>query len=120
MKYIKLWAGILGLAIGGYILIVSCYEASWNVLTASGHFNGIAGIVIAALLLAGSLFRIAMRGRMDEYGSVISMILFGIAAAIAFAVSPIYHYMKGWAIFCLILGILSVLMIMWKHSRLEG
>ena len=120
MKHIKLWAGILGLVIGAYIMLVSCYETAWNLLTTSGHFNGIAGIVIAVLLLAGSLVRIGMRSSSDDSGSIISLVLFAIAAAIAFAISPIYHYMKGWAIVCLVMGILSVLMIMWENSRQEG
>lgn len=120
MKHVKLWAGILGVVIGTYILIVSCYEASWNLLTTSGHFNGIAGIVIAVLLLAGSLVRIGMRSASDDSGSIISLVLFAIGASIAFAVTPIYRYMQKWAVICLIMGILSVLMIMWKNSRQEG
>ena len=89
MKHIKLWAGILGLAAGAYIMVVSCYEACWNVLTTSGHFNGIAGIIIAILLLAGSLVRIGMRSAPDDSGSIISLVLFAIAAALAFAVGTI-------------------------------
>ena len=96
------------------------YEASWNLLTTSGHFNGIAGIVIAVLLLAGSLVRIGMRSASDDSGSIISLVLFAIGASIAFAVTPIYRYMQKWAVICLIMGILSVLMIMWKNSRQEG
>ena len=120
MKHIKLWAGILGLVIGAYIMIVSCYEASWNLLTTSGHFNGFAGIAVAVLLLAGSIVRIGMRSSSDDTGSIITLVLFAIAAAIAFAVSPIYHYMQKWAIVCLVMGIISVLMIMWRNSRKEG
>lgn len=117
MKNIKLIAGILGIVIAAYILLISCYAAAWNVLTMSGHFNGIVGIVIAALLMAGSIVRIGMRSAEDDSGSIISLVLFAIAAAIAFAITPIYRYMQGWAIICLVMGILSVLMIMWKNSR---
>ena len=85
MKNIKLWAGILGVIFAVYLLLISCYEAAWNVLTMSGHFNGIAGIVIAVLLLAGSIVRIGMRGAEDDSGSIISLVLFSVAAAIAFA-----------------------------------
>ena len=120
MKHIKLWAGILGLVIGAYIMIISFYEAAWNLLTTSGHFNGVVGIVIAVLLVAGSLVRIGMRNGSDDSGSIISLVLFAVAAAIAFAVTPIYHYMQKWAIVCLVMGIISVLMIMWKNSRKEG
>ena len=56
----------------------------------------------------------------DDSGSIISLVLFAVAAAIAFAVTPIYHYMQKWAIVCLVMGIISVLMIMWKNSRKEG
>ena len=101
MKNIKLWAGILGVVFAVYLLLISCYEAAWNVLTMSGHFNGIAGIVIAVLLLAGSI------------------VLFSVAAAIAFATTGIYHYMQNWAIICLVMGIVSVLMIMWKNSSMK-
>ena len=77
MKNAKLWLGILGILIAGYFLIVSCYEASWNYLTSSGHINGITGILIASLFLAGSIVRIIMRGAEDDSGSIISLVLFG-------------------------------------------
>ena len=117
MRHIKLWAGILGILIAVYILLISCYEAAWNVLTMSGHFNGIVGIVIAVLLMVGSIIRIGMRGAEDDSGSILSLVFFAVAAAIAFAITPIYRYMQFWAIICLVMGILSVLMIMWKNSR---
>lgn len=117
MKTIKLLAGILGILIAVYILLISCYEATWNVLTMSGHFNGIVGIVIAVLLMIGSIVRIGMRSAEDDSGSIISLVLFSAATAIAFALTPIYRYMQTWAIVCLVMGILSVLMIMWKNSR---
>ncbi|HCI74612.1 MAG TPA: hypothetical protein DHV42_08780 [Lachnospiraceae bacterium] len=116
MKNIKLWLGIVGVVIAVYILLISCYEAAWNVLTMSGHFNGIAGIVVAVLLLAGSVVRIGMRGAEDDSGSIISLVLFACGAAIAFATTVIYHYMQNWAIICLVMGIVSVLMIMWKNA----
>lgn len=116
MKMIKLFAGILGIVLAAYFLLISCYAAAWNVLTMSGHFNGIVGIVIAALLLAGSIVRIGMRKAEDDSGSIISLVLFACAAALAFAITPVYRYMQGWAIVCLVMGILSVLMIMWKNA----
>ncbi len=118
MKSIKLWAGILGIVIAVYILLISCYEAAWNVLTMSGHINGVIGIIIAGLLMAGSIVRIGMRKAEDDSGSIISLVLFAVASAIAFALTPIYRYMQTWAIVCLVMGIISVLMIMWKNSRI--
>ena len=119
MKRIKLWVGILGIVIAAYILLISCYAAAWNILTMSGHFNGIIGIVIGALLLAGSIVRIGLRKAEDDSGSIISLVLFGCAAGVAFAITPIYRYMQGWAIICLMMGIISVLMIMWKNAKKE-
>lgn len=119
MKHIKLWAGILGIVIAVYLLLISCYEAAWNVLTMSGHFNGIVGIIIAGLLMAGSIVRIGMRKGEDDSGSIISLVLFSCAAALAFALTPVYRYLQGWAMVCLVMGILSVLMIMWKNSKLK-
>ena len=117
MKTIKLLAGIFGILIAVYILLISCYEAAWNVLTMSGHVNGVVGIVIAVLLMIGSIVRIGMRSAEDDSGSIISLVLFAAATAIAFALTPVYRYMQTWAIVCLVMGILSVLMIMWKNSR---
>ena len=117
MKNIKLWAGILGIVAAVYILLISCYEAAWNMLTTSGHVNGIVGIIIAILLMAGSIVHQDCAVD-DDSGSIISLVLFSVGAAIAFAVSPIYRYMQGWAIVCLFMGIISVLMIMWKNSRI--
>ncbi len=117
MKGIKLWAGIIGIIIAAYILIVSGFEAAWNMLTTSGHINGVIGIIIAALLLAGSIVRIALRDAEDDSGSIISLILFGIATAVAFGLTPIYHYMRGWAFLCLGMAILSVIAIMIKDRR---
>lgn len=117
MKTVKLLAGILGIVIAVYILLISCYEAAWNVLTMSGHINGFIGILIAALLLAGSIVRIGMRSAEDDAGSILSLVFFGIATALAFAMTPIYRYMYTWAVICLVMGIISVLAIMWKNSR---
>ena len=115
MKNAKLWLGILGILIAGYFLIVSCYEASWNYLTSSGHINGITGILIASLFLAGSIVRIIMRGAEDDSGSIISLVLFGVATAIALALTPIYHYLQSWAVICLIMAVISITMIILKN-----
>lgn len=117
MKGLKLWAGIAGVAIAAYILVVSGFEAAWNQLTTSGHFNGVMGIIIASLLLAGSIVRIVMRSAEDDSGSIISLVLFAVAAALAFFISPLYHYMRGWAIVCLIMAIISVIAIMIKDRK---
>lgn len=117
MRQFKLWAGIIGILVAAYILVISCYEAAWNVLTTSGHINGIIGIIIAVLLLAGSIVRIGMRSAIDDSGSIISLLLFGMAAALAFVISPIYHYMSSWAVICLLMAVISVTMIMLKDRR---
>lgn len=117
MKSVKLWVGILGIGIAAYILFVSCYEAAWNNLTASGHFNGAVGIVIAILFLAGSIIRILMRNAEDDAGSILSLVLFAVASALAFAISPIYRYMEWWAITALVMAILSVIAIIVKRSK---
>ena len=95
MKSVKLWVGILGIGIAAYILFVSCYEAAWNNLTASGHFNGAE----------------------DDAGSILSLVLFAVASALAFAISPIYRYMEWWAITALVMAILSVIAIIVKRSK---
>ncbi len=116
MKQLKLWAGIAGIIAAGYFLIISFYEASWNYLTSSGHINGALGIVIASLLLAGSIVRIAMRRFDDDSGSIISLVLFGVAAAVGIAATPIYHYLQNWAILCAVMAVLSIVMIIVKNK----
>lgn len=120
MKTFKFWAGIAGVFIAGYLLIVSCFEAAWNLLTTSGHFNGFIGLAIAGLLLAGSIVRIAMRDAEDDSGSIISLALFGVATALAFFVSPLYKYLKGWAILCLVMAVISVIMITLKDRKKDA
>ena len=120
MKGLKLWAGIAGIAISAYILVVSGFEAAWNLLTESGHFTGVIGIIIAVLLLAGSIVRIAMRDAADDSGSIISLVLFAVATALAFFISPLYTYMRGWAYMCLIMAIISVVAIMIKNMKKNG
>ena len=115
MKHIKLWAGVLGVILAAYLLIISFYEASWNMLTSSGHINGITGILIASLFLAGSIVRIIMRGAEDDSGSIISLVLFGVATAIALALTPLYHYLQSWAVVCLIMAVISITMIILKN-----
>ena len=117
MKNIKLWAGIMGIVVAAYLLVTSCMEAAWNILTSSGHFNGAVGIIIAALLLSGSIVRIAMRNGEDDSGSIISLVLFGVAAGLAFVISPLYSYMRGWADICLVMAIVSVIMIILKNQK---
>lgn len=117
MRTLKLWAGIAGVIVSGYFLIDSCYAAAWNNLTMSGHINGIIGIIVAALLLAGSIVRISMRDASDDSGSIICLVLFAIAAALAFFVAPIYRYMSVWASICLVMAAISVLMILVQNLK---
>lgn len=117
MKTLKLWAGIAGIVVSGYFLIVSCYAAAWNSLTMSGHINGIMGIIVSALLLAGSIVRISMRDADDDSGSIISFVLFALASVLAFLVTPIYRYMSVWAVICLVMAALSVLMILIQNLK---
>ncbi len=117
MKHITLWAGIAGIIAAGYFLVVSLYEASWNYLTSSGHINGALGIVIASLLLVGSIVRISMRRFEDDSGSIISLVFFGIATAVGLAATPIYHYLQNWAILCGAMAVLSIAVIIVKNRR---
>lgn len=117
IRNIKLWAGIVGIIVAAVLLVTSCLETAWNILTTSGHFNGITGIIIAALLLSGSIVRIAMRDGEDDSGSIISLVLFGVATGLAFVISPLYAYMRGWCGVCLVMAIVSVIMIILKNQK---
>jgi|GEM_PF-3503584 len=118
MKQVKLTAGILGVLAAAYFLLISGRAMVWNVLTASGHINGVLGIVIAVLLLAGSVIRICTHSAQNDEGSLVSLVLFAVAAAIAFASTRVYSYMGHWAILCLVMAILSVGVITWRNAKL--
>ncbi len=115
MKQLKLWAGIAGIIAAAYFLLVSLYEASWNYLTNSGHINGAIGIVIAALLLIGSIIRIIMRHFEDDSPSIITLVIFAVAAGIGLAATPIYHYLQNWAILCILMAVISAAAIIMKN-----
>lgn len=115
MKVTKMVSGMLGVAFSLYILITSVQAAMWNMLTMSGHFNGGAGIVIGVLLLAGSIIRLCTIGVKDDSGSIVTLVFFAVAAAIAFALTAIYGYMAPWALACLAMAAISVIAIYLKN-----
>ena len=102
MRTWKLVAGILSIVLCMIVLFQSCAVGIANTLEESGDFGGTAGLLVALLLLAGGIVSIATRNSREKGGSVALVILFGLAAVLAFSNAAVYQDLTVWAVWCVI------------------
>lgn len=102
MKTWKLVAGILSIVLCVIVLFQSCAVGIANTLGESGDFGGSAGLLVALFMLAGGIVSIATRNSKEKGGNIALIILFVLAAVIAFSNASVYTDLTVWAIWCLI------------------
>ena len=102
MKSWKLVSGILCIVLCVIVLFQSCAAGLANALEENGDSGGTAGLLVALLLLAGGVTAIATRNSREKGGSVALVILFGLAAVLAFSNAAVYQDLTVWAVWCVI------------------
>ena len=114
MKTWKLVAGILSIVFCTIVLFQSCAVGIVNMLEESGDTGGSVGLFVALYMLAGGIISIATRGSTEKGGNIALIILFILAAIIAFSNAAVYKDLTVWAIWCLMNAGIAIVAIVKK------
>lgn len=97
MKTWKLVSGILSIILFVFMVFQSFAVGFANMILNTGEFSGLAGIVVALLILAGGIVSISTRS-IGKDGDITLMLLFGIATLIGLTMAgTIYLDLYVWA-----------------------
>jgi uncharacterized membrane protein len=119
MKTWKLVAGIISIVLFALVSFQSCAVGVANTLESNGESSGTAGILVAALLLAGGIVSIATRKGKGKGGNIALLILFGLAALIGFTGYASYSDLAVWSAWCLVNAILALVALV-KRKKPEA
>ena len=108
MKVWKLVSGILSIVLVGFIVFQSCAAGVSNALEENNEVSGSAGIIVAVLMLAAGIISIVTRNSTGKGGNIALLDLFGIAAAIGFAMAGSYSDLRVWAGWCALCAVLAI------------
>jgi hypothetical protein len=112
MKTAKLVTGILCMVFTIFVLFQSCAAGMVNTLESNGESSGMAGFLVALLMLAGGIIQVATRKSEKKGGSIGALIVFGLAAIVGFSMAGSYADLNVWSGWCLILGVLNLVCIL--------
>lgn len=112
MKTWKLVAGILCIVFCMIVLFQSCAVGIANTLGESKDLGGSAGLLVAFFMLAGGIVSVAVRNSKEKGGNIALIILFVLAALIAFSNAAVYTDLAVWAVWCLINAVLALVAIL--------
>lgn len=103
MKVLKIASGILSIAMSLLVVLQSVFTDLLISITHNGQSPGIAGIVVAAMLLAGGIVSIASGdGSMEADAALMS--LYGVGALVGFVLTGTVL----WALWCVLCAALSL------------
>lgn len=106
MKIWKIASGGLSIAVSLFVVCQSFWGGALNLL-AGDKPSGAAGMVVAAMLLAGGIVSIASSG--GSLGADIAMItLYGVGALVGFTMSGNYADLMIWALWCFLCAVLAL------------
>lgn len=108
MKTAKLVTGILCMVFTFFVLFQSCAAGIVDAVENEGGTSGMAGFLVALLMLSGGIVEVATRKSTKSGGSIAAMIIFFLAALLGFTNSGVYKDLNIWSAWCLILGILNL------------
>lgn len=107
MKVWKITSGILSIALSLFVAAQSVFGGLLDILTSSGHSTGLAGIVVALILLTGGIVSIASSdGSMGADTALIS--LYGVGALVGFALAGGFMDLIVWALWCVLCAVLAL------------
>ena len=102
----KLVAGILTIVFGVFCLGQSVIVTSANAALQTGDPNGVLGMLVGALMIAGGIVSIATR-KAGKAGCIAVIVILGIAAWMAFQNAANFPDMKlwgGWNVICVLVA----------------
>ena len=108
MKVWKLVSGILSIVLFGFIIFQSCAAGVSNALEENKEVSGSAGVIVAILMLAAGIISIVTRNSTGKGGNIALLVLFGIAAAVGFAMAGSYGDLRIWAGWCALCAVLAI------------
>jgi len=109
MKVAKLVLGILTIVLSLVVTLQSCAAGVSNALQENGSSSGSAGLFVSMLMLSGAIVMIATRNSKGKGGSVAGVIIFGLAALVAYPNSSTYGDLVVWGTLCLILAVINLI-----------
>ena len=120
MKVWKLVSGILSMILFALVTLQSCAAGVANALEENGETSGSAGLLVAALMLAGGIVSVATRKSTKKGGNIAMIVLFGLAALIGFANYGSYSDLAIWSGWCLINAVLAVIALIIGKKNSTG
>ncbi len=112
MKVWRLVAGILSIVLCLIVLLQSCAVGAVNAISENGEVSGSAGFLVAIFMLAGGIVSIATRKAEGKAGSIVLIILFGLAALVGYANYGSYSDLVVWSSWCLVNAVLAVIALL--------
>ena len=116
MKVAKLVTAIISFLFCGIVLFQSCATGVVNTLEESSDLGGSAGFIVAILLLAGAVVQIVTRASEKKGGAIACMVLFLIAAVLAFANAAVFKDLTVWGGWCVIMALLNLISLFLKKK----
>lgn len=108
MRVFKIMSGILSIIISLVVIYQSFFAGLLEIVTSSGQPSGVAGLIVAVMLLAGGILSIASSG--GSMGADIALIsLYGIGALLGFTMAGDYTDLMIWAFWCLLCAALALI-----------
>ncbi|MDO5732958.1 MAG: hypothetical protein Q4P72_04120 [Eubacteriales bacterium] len=116
MKTWKLVSGILSIVLFVLMMVQSCAATALDAINRQGGTSGGAGVICAALILAGGIVSIATRNSEQKGGNISLIILFGLCAIIGFTSHGIYKDLIAWSIWAVINAVLALVALKQKSK----
>ena len=106
MKTWRLVSGILSIVLAAFVIFQASAVSLANTLAQNGDISGGAGMIVAFLMLAGGIVSIVLR-KGSTGGNIAILIIFGIAAWLAFAYKDTYPDLLIWGSWCVVCAFLG-------------
>lgn len=119
MKTAKLVTGILCMVFTLMVLFQSCAAGISNTLSDTGESSGMAGFVVALLMLSGGIVQVATRKSEKKGASIACVVIFVLAALIGFSLAGSFSDLNVWSGWCLIMAALNLACILRKGKKKE-
>ena len=110
MKTLKLVIGILCFVLAAFIIFQSCAAGLSNALENNDEGSGMAGFMVALLMIAGGAVMIATRNG-GKGGSIAGLIIYLIAGLLGLSMAGSFGDLKVWGGLCLVIAIINLIAI---------